>query len=218
MTKHILLTSLVICIMPWAANAGIIYRVQQAETPSLNTGNNDRDALASQKRFYVGGAYNFSIWSDYTDKNNLTLTGKDKSSFEVMAGLRIYDTFRIEANYVHTNAKWNKVSLTGDTVFLNAIFDARIDSLYRLFQTQMLVPYVGFGAGITWNNRASGDNIKNTTTATLGALAGISVEFNQTFAMDFGYRYFYIFSPEFETFSDMSPSAHQLRAGARIHF
>ncbi len=214
---RILLTTLATCALTMSANAEIIYRVQQTNLPSENA-QNDNTVLSGQKRFYIGGAYNFSIWSDYTDKNNLTLTGTDTSSFEIMTGLRIYDTFRIEANYVHTNAKWNKVSLTGDTVFLNAIFDARIDSLYRLFHTQMLVPYVGIGAGITWNAQANNTNIQNTTTATVGALAGISVEFNPIFALDFGYRYFYMFTPDFDTISDMAPSAHQFRAGARIHF
>lgn len=217
MTMRILLTTLAACALTMSANAEIIYRVQQTNLPSENA-QNDNTVLSGQKRFYIGGAYNFSIWSDYTDDTNLTLTGTDTSSFEIMTGMRIYDTFRIEANYVRTDAKWNKIHMTGDTLFLNAIFDARIDNLYRLFHTQMLVPYVGIGAGITWNAQANNTNIQNTTTATVGALAGISVEFNPIFALDFGYRYFYMFTPDFDTISDMAPSAHQFRAGARIHF
>ena len=50
------------------------------------------------------------------------------------------------------------------------------------------------------------------------AMAGVSVEFNKIFALDFGYRYFYMFNPGTDIVSDLNPSAHQFRAGARISF
>ena len=199
------------------ANAEILYRVEQITMPAPESvSTNDDMALARKHRFYIGGAYNFSIWSDYTDEHNIDTNGKNTSSFDIVAGMRICDTFRIEANYVNNRAQWNNLNLDSHSAFINVIFDARIDSIYRLFHTQMLVPYVGFGAGISWNS--SEYEIKNKTTPALGALAGISVEFNDIFALDFGYRYMYIFDPKFDTISDFNPTAHQFRAGARIHF
>lgn len=216
MIKKVLLTS-VFLTLPLMANAEILYRVEQITMPAPESvSTNDDMALARKHRFYIGGAYNFSIWSDYTDEHNIDINGKNTSSFDIVAGMRVYDTFRIEANYVNNCAQWNNLNLDSHSAFINAIFDARIDSIYRLFHTQMLVPYVGFGAGISWNS--SEYEIKNKTTPALGALAGISVEFNDIFALDFGYRYMYIFDPKFDTISDFNPTAHQFRAGARIHF
>lgn len=216
MKTRILLTS-VLLTLPLMANAEILYRVEQIKMPTPDTAyNNDNTSLTRNRHFYIGGGYNFSIWSDYTDKNNIDINGKNTSSFDIVAGMRVYDTFRIEANYANNRAKWNDLSMDGHTVFINAIFDARIDSIYRIFHTQMLVPYVGFGAGISWNS--SEYEIKNKTTPALGVLAGIGVEFNDIFALDFGYRYTYLFDPEFKTISDLNPTAHQFRAGARIHF
>jgi hypothetical protein len=216
MIKKVLLTS-VFLTLPLMANAEILYRVEQITMPAPESvSTNDDMALARKHRFYIGGAYNFAIWSDYTDEHNIDINGKNTSSFDIVAGMRVYDTFRIEANYVNNRAQWNNLNLDSHSAFINAIFDARIDSIYRIFHTQMLVPYVGFGAGISWNS--SEYDIKNKTTPALGALAGIGVEFNDIFALDFGYRYMYIFDPKFDTISDFNPTAHQFRAGARIHF
>ena len=199
------------------ANAEILYRVEQITMPAPESvSTNDDMGLTRKRRFYIGGAYNFSIWSDYTDEHNIDINGKNTSSFDIVAGMRIYDTFRIEANYINSRAQWNNLNLDSHSAFINAIFDARIDSIYRLFHTQMLVPYVGFGEGISWNSSEYG--IKNKPTPALGVLAGIGVEFNDIFALDFGYRYMYIFDPKFDTISDFNPTAHQFRAGARIHF
>ena len=50
------------------------------------------------------------------------------------------------------------------------------------------------------------------------ALAGISVEFSSIFALDFGYRYFYMFEPGVDTVEKLNPAAHQFRVGARVSF
>lgn len=208
-----------LCLLPIVANAGIAYRVELMKLPApVLPAGNDNEALARDQRFYIGGAYNFSMWQNYTDKNDISISGRNTSSFEVMAGIRVYDTFRIEANYLRTTADWNAFSFTGDTAFINAIFDARIDSMYRLFRTQMLVPYVGLGAGLSWNSADDGVHLDNKIAPVAAALAGISVEFNKYFALDFGYRYFYMFDPKTDIVSDFNPSAHQFRAGARLSF
>ena len=211
MKKTILTT--VLCTMPILANAAIPYRTQQVSMPVADT-----EVRISEHRFYVGGAYNFSMWQNFTDNTNVSINGKNSSGYEVFIGSRVDDTFRIEANYLHTDAKWNQFSITGDTFFLNAIFDARIDSMYRLFKTQMLVPYVGVGAGATWNSANDGISLGNKISPAVAALAGISVEFNPVFALDFGYRYMHMFSPDVNVITDLNPSAHQFRAGARISF
>ena len=204
-----------LCLIPTIASASVPYRVEQIRMPADSK---DSEALARMRRFYVGGGYNFTMWQNYTDKNDVSIAGKNTSSFEGIVGLRIYDTFRLEANYLRTDAQWNALSFTGDTVFLNAIFDARIDSMYRLFRTQMLVPYVGFGAGLSWNSADDGVKIGEKISPVLGALAGISIEFNTIFALDFGYRYLYMFDSKIDGVSDFNPTAHQFRVGARISF
>lgn len=217
MKAQLLLT--VLCFLPFAANAAIPYRTEQVKmpTPELPSGN-DSEAFARDHRFYLGGAYSFAMWQNYTDKHDISINGKNTSSFELMAGIRIYDTFRLEANYLSTKAKWNSFSLTGDTAFINAIFDARIDSMYRLFRSQALVPYIGLGAGLSWNSADDGVHLDKKIAPAAAAIAGISIEFNKYFALDFGYRYFYMFNPGTDMIADFNPAAHQFRAGARVSF
>lgn len=203
----------ILCLLPSVAGAAIPYRVEQLRMPDAHV-----EDFSDINRFYIGGAYNFSMWQNYTDEHDISINGKNSSSYEFSVGYRIYDTFRIEANYIRTDAKWNDLSFSGDTVFLNMIWDARIDSMYRLFSSQMLIPYVGFGAGASWNSAKDGAHLDNKIAPVAAALAGVGVEFNSIFALDFGYRYFYMFNPGTDIVSDLNPSSHQFRAGARISF
>ena len=207
-----------LCLIATSANASIPYRVRQVRTPrSELPDGNDAEAFARVHRFYVGGMYDFAMWQSYTDKNDVYVDGKNTSSFDVVAGLRIYDTFRIEANYTRTNAKWDELSLTGNTVFLNAFFDARIDSMYRLFRSQRLVPYIGLGAGLS-GNEAKHTKIDDKISPAVSVMAGLGIELGEYFTIDAGYRYMYMFSPKFEGIEDLNPTAHQFRVGARINF
>ncbi|MBD5400159.1 porin family protein [bacterium] len=215
-TRYLLATA--VCLMPCMANAAIPYRVQQNRTPATATpAGNDDEALAREHRFYIGGMYDFSMWQSYTDDRDVRASGKNTSSFEAIAGIRVYDTFRIEANYIRTRAKWGDFSMDGNTGFVNAIFDARIDSLYRLFYKQSLVPYVGAGAGLSWNT-ADNAHIDNKITPAAAAMAGLAIEMGENFAVDFGYRYMYMFTPKFDVVRDLAPTAHQFRVGARVNF
>ena len=207
----------VLTLLPLTANAAIPYRVEQINMPAEATiSGEDSQALARLHRFYIGGAYDFSMWNNGAD-DVVSISGKNTSSFEVVAGVRVFDTFRIEANYLYNPAKWDAFELTSNTAMINAIFDARIGNLYRLFYKQRMVPYVGFGAGISWNS-AEGTAIEDKISPVAAAMAGLSVELGEYFALDFGYRYMYMFSPKFEAISDFSPVAHQFRVGARVHF
>lgn len=204
--------------MPGIAAAAIPYRAQQNRTPTPTAPDGrDAEALARIHRFYVGGMYDFSMWNSYTDDNDIHAGGKNTSSFEAVAGMRIYDTFRIEANYIRTRAKWNGFSLDGNTGFINAIVDARIDNLYRLFYSQRLVPYIGAGAGLSWNS-ANDINIDNKITPAVAAMAGLGIELGKYFTIDAGYRYLYMFTPKFDAIKDLAPIAHQFRIGARVNF
>ena len=208
-----------LCMLPMAANAAIPYRVEQIKTPAAETPSGlDNEAYARTRRFYVGGMYNFAMWQNFTDDNDIAISGKNSSSFEGVAGLRVYDTFRVELNYLRTNAEYSELSLTGDTFMLNAIWDARIDNIYRIFRSQMIVPYVGAGAGLSWNSADDGATLDKKISPVAAALAGISVEFSSIFALDFGYRYVYMFNPDVDKIANLNPSAHQFRAGARISF
>ncbi len=210
MNTKILLPML--CLLPSVAGAAIPYRVEQLKMPA------PAEDFSDINRFYIGGAYNFAMWQNYTDEDNVSVNGKNTSSFEFMAGYRIFDTFRMELNYLRTDAQYNAFSFSGDTFFVNAIWDARIDSMYRLFRSQMLVPYVGIGGGLSWNSADDRVHLDNKIAPVAAAMAGVSVEFNKIFALDFGYRYFYMFNPGTDIVSDLNPSSHQFRAGARISF
>lgn len=205
----------ILCLLSFAANAAIPYRVQQ-NGELIEIEGLDSQAFARDYRFYIGGAYDFDIWQNASDEV-ITLKGETSSSFEGVVGIRLYDTFRLEANYIRQNVKWDSASMSNDVAMINAIFDAKIDNIYRLFKKQRLVPYVGVGAGLSWN---SSEDIAFETkiTPALSAMAGVSVELGNRVALDFGYRYMYIFSPKFENGSSIAPVAHQLRAGARFNF
>lgn len=207
-----------LCLIATSAGASIPYRVRQVRTPQseLSYGN-DSESFARTHRFYVGGMYDFSMWQSYTDEDDEYFEGKNTSSFDVVAGFRIYDTFRIEANYARTKAKWDGLSLTGNTAFLNAFFDARIDSMYRLFRSQRLVPYVGLGAGLS-GNKADGAKIDEKVSPAVAVMAGLGIEMGEYFTVDAGYRYMYMFTPKFDVVKDLNPMAHQFRIGARINF
>lgn len=214
--KYLLATA--VCLMPCIANADMPYRVQQNRMPIPSAPDGrDSEALARQHRFYVGGMYDFSMWQSYTDENDVRVEGKNSSSFEAVAGIRIYDTFRLEANYINTRAKWDELSMKGNAGFINAFIDARIDNLYRLFYHQRLVPYVGAGAGLSWN-KADDAHIDNKITPAVAAMAGLGVELGEYFTIDAGYRYMYNFSPKFDVVKNLNPTAHQLRIGARVNF
>lgn len=203
-----------IFIIPMCANAAIPYRVEQIKMP-VQEGN---ETYASEHRFYVGGMYNLSLWQDFTDKNNVSTNGKSTQSYELIAGVRATDTFRIEFNYMNTQAEWNNMSFDGETFMLNAIIDARIDDTYRIIRNQMIMPYVGVGVGASWNFGKNTTILENKVSAVVAALAGISIEFNPMFALDFGYRYFFMTNQKNNIFKDWYPSSHQFRAGARISF
>ena len=205
------------CLMPMVANAAMPYRVEQVRMPAPETVSGEDDAaFARMHRFYVGGAYNYSMWQNAAD-DVLTLNGKNTSGLEAVAGIRINDTFRIEANYARTEAKWNELSFTGDTAFVNAIIDARIGNLYRVFREQMLVPYVGVGAGLSWNS-SDDASLEDKISPVVAALAGVAVEFGEYFTLDFGYRYVYMFGPKNDVTDGFNASAHQFRAGVRVNF
>ena len=203
-----------ICMTPMCANAAIPYRVEQVKMPTPE----ENETFASEYRFYVGGMYNVSLWQNYTDESNIAITGKSAQSYEGFVGLRVSDTFRLELNYTHTKANWNEMSFDGETFLLNALIDARIDSMYRLFRQQMILPYVGIGVGASWNSGTDSTILENKVLPAVAAMAGISVEFNPHFALDFGYRYLYMFNQKNNVISDLNPAAHQFRVGARVSF
>ena len=200
------------CFMPMMASASITYRVQKTWEGEDTT----REAYASKHRFYAGGMYNFSMWQNYTSED-LTADGKDTSGFDVLLGVRLFDTFRIEADYLTTRAKWNIFSVNTNSAFLNAIVDARIDSLYRMFYKQKIIPYIGAGIGATWTSGVD-VNVESDTVASFTVLAGLGIEFGERFTLDVGYRYLYMLKPGIEGIHDLAPNANQLRIGARINF
>ena len=96
MKKIFLLT--LFLLMPVLSFGAVPYRVEQIGTPvyQLPAGN-DAEALSREHRFYLGGFYNYSIFSDDND-GTVSINAKNTSNFEAVAGVRVYDTFRIELN------------------------------------------------------------------------------------------------------------------------
>lgn len=205
---------LLICALPLTAQSGVLYSVETVGSPNESAINNE--AFASKHRFYAGAMYDFSIWQDYTD-DNMIADGKNASGFDIVAGVRVSDSFRIEADYLNTRAKWDSFSLDTNTIFLNALVDARIDNVYRLFHNQVFVPYVGAGVGMTFVSGNDTDVDKDTV-ASMAAIAGIGIELSETVTFDFGYRYMYMFKPHATAMPDLRPRAHQLRGGIRFNF
>lgn len=205
-----------LCLLPMTAQAKIIYRTQQTgSVPSAATVES-KDTFAARHRFYVGAMYDFSMWQNYADGEDI-VKGKNESGFDGLVGFRLSDIFRIEADYMYNRAKWSSFSMNTHTVFFNTIVDARLDSLYRLFYKQKLVPYVGAGAGLTFFDSRDLE-FKNDANVSLAAMAGLGIELGEHFALDFGYRYVYMFKPNVDVAPKLSLSAHQLRFGARINF
>ncbi|MFQ6739056.1 MAG: outer membrane protein [Alphaproteobacteria bacterium] len=209
--KYGFIFAMLMCGVCGGAYASIPYRVLD------NTSHSSNEVFAWKHPVYIAGAYNYSMWQSYTDSKDVKVNGKNTSSFDVSLGLRIVDTFRVEANYIRTDADWRDFSMTGNTMMLNAIFDARIDSPYRLFHKQYLVPYIGLGAGASWNKATDIDIVQKMSPVVAG-LAGLSIEFGEHFAFDFGYRYMYMFSPKFAGIDNLRPVAHQFRGGVRLNF
>lgn len=214
-------TKLFACLLalcPVMGHGAILYRVEQVNMPTNASENefNDDQAFARVHRFYLGGMYNLSLWADDSD-NGIHVSGKNTSSYEAVAGLRLYDIFRLELNYIHTDAKWDAFSMTGDGAMINALVDARIDSLYRLFRRQRVIPYVGVGAGVSWNS-GKHIHIEDSVSPMAAAMVGLGIELGEHFTIDVGYRYMYMFAPKFEVLDNLAPNAHQLRAGVRVNF
>ena len=217
MTMKTKLLACLLALCPMMGHAAVIYRVEQVTMPDdPATATRRNDMFARDHRFYIGAMYDFSMWNDDTS-DIMHVTGKDTSGFDVMAGIRMNDIIRLEANYIHTDAKWDAFSLRGDGAMVNILVDARINGLYRLMRSQRLVPYVGAGAGMSWNT-AHDTETKHTATPMAAAMVGLGIELGENFTLDFGYKYLYMFKPKFEFMPDMAPTAHQLRAGVRINF
>lgn len=204
-----------LCLVPLvSANAAVPYRVQQVVMPEQEY---IPDSFADAHRFYVGGAYNFALWNSYTDSDNVHVAGKNAPGFDVVAGIRVSDVFRIEADYINTSAKYTAFKLTNSIAMINAVLDARVDNMFRLFYTQHMVPYIGVGGGLSWN---SGHNvhIDDKVSPAVAGMAGIGIELGEYFTIDLGYRYLYMFSPKFDDIKNLNPTANQFRAGVRVNF
>jgi opacity protein-like surface antigen len=215
--KRILTSAFALTLFIGTAGAGFDYRAQV--TGARPRG--DSYSYAADRRFYIAGFYTGTLTNSITDANG-TIDGTVNSSFDVAAGVRATDNFRLEVNYHSLAAKYDAFKLEGNTVFMNAIFDGRIDSKYSLLRRQMMVPYVGLGAGISQNKiKGAGTELGREFSPVFAALAGVGFEFNKTFSIDLGYRYIYMLSPEImfaDVDADISPTAHQFRAGVRLNF
>ena len=197
-----------LCALPMSAGAGVIYN-----TPRPMAFDSD---FAARHRFYIGGTYNLSWWQNYADDTNF-IRGKTEYGFDGIVGARITNNFRLEADYMYTKAKYDAFAIKTNTVFFNAILDARINELYSVFYHQHIVPYVGVGAGITWYDDDA-VKVNNDMNVSVAALAGIALELGEYFAIDIGYRYVYMFKPGIDIMPKLNPAAHQVRAGLRINF
>ena len=210
--KKFLAPALAMTILSGTANA-IDFRAQTVGVRPVR----ETYSYAADKRFYVAGFYNGVLTNDANDIN-----GKFSNSFDIAAGVRATDNFRIELNYHTLDLKYDAFELEGNTFFINAIIDGRMNQRYSLLRRQVVVPYIGLGAGFS-GNRISGTDAElgREFSPVIAALAGIAFEINKTFSIEFGYRYLHVISPQITIAGDdidMSPSAHQFRTGVKLSF
>jgi len=205
----------------------IVVRHSEKRIPSRK---DEEHSFAEARRFYVAGFYTASSWNDTGGAGGAP--GKISSSWDIAAGGRVTDNFRLELNYHALAANYDiaeynygtthSLELGGYAFFLNAIYDGRIDSKFARMHRQILVPYVGLGAGFAQiNTRGEDVEIGRKSSPAFAVLAGIALEFGKTFSLDFGYRYMQIIAPKIileEEDTGISPAAHQLRVGAKINF
>lgn len=202
---------------------------------SNTTSSTGRTSYADERPFYVAAYYNYTNWEKTIDRPLLlSLGGNHKSTFDIAAGFRVFDWMRVEANYYKTDFELagDRLVLDGHTVFANVIFDARINHMYSFLSHQWFVPYVGVGFGVSFNSLEKDTpqmtvDMDRETPFVWGAMAGVAIEFNKSFAIDLGYRYMYMSAPHITiggiwvqdyTLDDLSPVSHQFRAGVRVSF
>ena len=216
------------------AHSEIIYATEMGRSAHRSaTGQTTNEtSYADERPFYLGAGYNYSMWEKITDRP-LVFDAHNNSTFDLMAGVRFLDWLRAELNYYHAHfdLAGRRLYMTGETFLVNAIVDARLNHKYRFQKRQWFVPYVGLGAGVSRNTLHSDVvyrpvKMERNTPFTWTAMAGIAIEFNDSFALDFGYRYMRMSAPklrlrvdflEYEL-DDYAPTSHQFRAGFRVSF
>ncbi|MDR1207337.1 MAG: porin family protein [Rickettsiales bacterium] len=239
--KNVAICSLMIVVCASAAQARVDYRAQATKNAIAKEESETSTSFAAAKRFYVKGDFVTAWWQNAAPGMPGTIYGLEErggfdTSFDAGIGVRAADWFRAEFEYYRFTADYgvdiggiysNNISIDGDAFMLNAIFDARMDSKYSFLTRQFFVPFAGFGIGVSHNslNRNSlnpGDTLDRKYTPVAAAIMGVAIEFNKTFSIDVGYRYFYMFSPKIDSamFGDHAivPNGHQLRVGAKINF
>ncbi|MCL1902575.1 MAG: porin family protein [Alphaproteobacteria bacterium] len=240
MKKIIFILPFILCAT--AANARVDYRVQAPKSYNNfdeETGREKPKTFASENRFYIKADFVTAWWQNANlsipgTGTGTILRGDTDTSFDVGIGVRWVDWFRTEFEYYRFGANYgigggsvDKISIKGDAFMLNAIIDARVNHRFAFLRSQFLVPFVGVGGGVTHNSLsdstiAAGHTLGKKYTPAVAAIAGVALEFNETFSIDFGYRYFYAFSPKIDEdiFGDRGivPNGHQFRVGAKINF
>ncbi|MCL2737595.1 MAG: porin family protein [Alphaproteobacteria bacterium] len=172
---------------------------------------------AEDKPFYAAVNFVGARWNN-ARKDGFELDGKITPGFDLAIGARATDNIRLELNYYYADVKYDALKMNGHIFFLNALYDGR----FRAAARQWLVPYVGFGIGVSRNSTTAADtDLGERFTPVVAALTGLAFELNRTFSIDVGYRYMYMFSPDFiiagDTF-EIPPTSHQLRTGLKVSF
>lgn len=187
------------------SKANVLYTSELKDENKINKSK----TLAENRPLYIAGFYNLNFWQDKSNKIH-QIKGKESKSFDIVIGHRVYDTFRIEANYTQINTKYDKFSFSNNGINLNFLFDGRVDSIYRIFKRQLLMPYIGFGVGTSWGD------IKGNFIAS--GLFGISLELEDFIHLDFGYKYTYMSPINLKNMENFSPISNGIKAGIRINF
>ena len=224
------LFSILCSLFSFSASAEIIYATEKGRTAQRTAAGQttNETSFADERPFYLGAAYNYTMWEKFTDRP-LLLDAHQNSSLDIMAGLRPLDWLRTEINYYHVrfDLAGRRLWVDGNAFFVNVIVDARMNHLYRFLSRQWFVPYVGVGAGVSWNNLhcdvpSLQAKMERHVPFTWTAMAGVAIEFNDSFALDLGYRYMHMASPKMYIWGyeldDLTPVSHQFRAGFRVSF
>ena len=176
------------------------------------------------KRVYIYGGYGLHLAEDMRDMKAEGYTRAIAGG----VGFRFTETIRAELAYERVAAEYDyggTVNADGHFGFVNFIFDAKLPPKYRLFGTNPLIPFAGFGggAGHIWFNEDAGAELRKVSFA-YNFIGGISVEINRTIALALAYKYIKIVPADLTLddgateIRDFSPSGHTLSAHFRMSF
>ncbi len=205
--------------------------------------------------FYVGASYVYSMLSgdslytesEFAGNSGVRISNQGTSNFDVSMGVSVINNLRLELSYVSSGGKNLSIyeplsnetyvgKFESDILFANIYLDGLFREYYQSFEDQILVPYIGIGAGYAWNKLDGvggvtvNSGLSDDQSFAFNAMAGFGVSLNKYMMLDLGYRLVMMDKVDITidttdpigvgtvTIKDFRPMFHQVRAGMRLMF